>query len=114
MSFYAVSIEDALREMQERRSSVMSGTVSWGPWRYDPEILVLLHENGYEVDLERMSNSATVLDWIAQVCGKIWCDAECAGHLVKAIDELLSLQSTCCGCGVDKEFNVGNIIGASS
>lgn len=76
---------------------------NWGRWRYDQRRRVLdlydkkLHQ--YEVDLDTCTTSAAVLDWIMQIAGKTWADAELLGDLVAAFNDLLHPQSTLCGFG---------------
>lgn len=93
---------------------------AWGPWRLDADRLVLdCNLDGdwtYEVDLERCTASAEVLDWIAQICGKEWladhdADAQIVGHLVKALDDVLGLQANLCSFGMDREMTRADIAG---
>jgi hypothetical protein len=83
----------------------MTRYATWGPWLLDPEYLTLQWADEgncmYEVDLERCLTSAAVLDWIAQVCQKLWADDYVVAGLVHALDDVLHLQSTLCGCGMD-------------
>lgn len=76
----------------------------WGPWVFNRRDLTLeygqLGRGIYEVDLERATTSAQILDWLAQISGKTWCSKEDLGYLVKALDDLAwTLQSKVCGCG---------------
>jgi hypothetical protein len=93
---------------------------TWGPWRLDAERLALdCYLDGswtYEVDLERCTTSAEVLDWIAQVSGKGWFDAadpdaQVVGHLVMALDALLCPQATLCSFGMDRRMTRADIAG---
>lgn len=73
---------------------------TWGDWTLvSPSVLE--HRNHYRVDLEGLTTSAQVLDWIAQVAGKQNFTVEDVGHLVRAINELLRLQQCFCGGGAD-------------
>jgi hypothetical protein len=42
--------------------------------RYCPSDLVIEIGADYEIDLEEITDSAALLDWILQVNGKRWCD----------------------------------------
>lgn len=95
---------------RSRERKVLAGEVRWGKWCYDPELMVLTHEDTYEVDLERMDDSASVLDWIAQVACKECYTEEDVGHLVRAINELMHLQATCCSMGRDKSFDPREVL----
>lgn len=83
----------------------------WGPWKYipiDSEQGVLEcrdQRDGswlYEVDLERVTTSASALDWIVQVSKKTWADPALVGHLVRALDTMLDLQGTRCSFGIER------------
>jgi len=105
---------DALDEAREREIAVLAGEVPWGPWRYDKPRAVLIWEqegrHRYEVDLERCTDSATLLDWIAQVAEKSDASPEVVGNLVIGLNELFSLQSVACGSGVNRQFNPLDIL----
>jgi len=101
--------------MEERRirltpaSEIAQGTGrmtapgEWGPWSLVRSNYTLIHHN-YEIDLETCTSSAEVLDWIAQIAGKRWADDSTIAHLVRALDDLLYLQSNLCPCGADKRL----------
>lgn len=48
-----------------------------------------------------MNDSASVLDWIAQLNEKTWVSPDDIGNLVKAIDDIFDLHSFC-GMGRNK------------
>ncbi len=78
--------------------------VKWGNWTYDANHFVLRHEPyDYEINLDQCTDSASVLDWIAQIAGKGW-DAVDVGQLVFALDEIFHLQGTVCGGGEDRKM----------
>lgn len=69
----------------------------YGSWLYDRTAKMLRHEQtGYEVDLERMGNSAAILDWICQVGHKRWVNKEDIGWLVVAINDIVHPQYWAC------------------
>ena len=78
-------------------------TVTRGVWEFDPRTLVIRHRTDeYEVDLERCVDSASILDWFAQVDQKEWITSTDLGDLVRLMNELLSFQQHYCGCEVDR------------
>lgn len=87
----------------------------WGRWTLDKDALALSLAEGtqdeYEVDLERCTKSAEVLDWIMQVAGKTGVSEEDLGYLVRAINDLLRPQATMCGAGKDKTIDPRAVLG---
>lgn len=85
------------RRIRERR---------WGPWEYDPKLLVLRYkaypQDYYEVDLEECRTSAETLDWICQITEKTWATPEVVGWLVRALNDLLRPQAHLCSMGVER------------
>jgi hypothetical protein len=77
-------------------------------WLYHRKtrVLKLTEFPNYEIDLDRCTNSAEVLDWISQVSKKTWATSEMIGDLVLKIDEVLNLQKNICGWGVDHKLDV--------
>ena len=71
---------------------------TWGIWEYKQNETLTCYN--YEVDLERMKNSAAVLDWIIQVSHKSWVKKDDLANLVYAIDDILKLQLNYCGCAM--------------
>jgi hypothetical protein len=84
-------------ERRERRQ--------WGYWRLELDTLELAFNKPgrmggfYIVDLDRITNPAQALDWIAQLAGKGWLDATDIGNLVFALNDIFDLQGTLCGSG---------------
>jgi hypothetical protein len=82
-------------------------------WVYHPKDLMLCtmdmpeDKPHYEVDLERCTSVAQILDWIAQVNAKTWSTPEIVGKLVIELNWLLYLQKNFCSFGqnlkVDKK-----------
>jgi hypothetical protein len=82
----------------------------WGEWCYlNNNTLTIYREDDdrwlYEIDLDRVPDSAAVLDWIAQVSAKYWCTPERMGYLVQALDDILELQQNYCGWGLQRRGN---------
>ena len=90
--------------------------MNFGPWVFDRESLTLTHQpNGYEIDLERITTSAQMLDWIMQITGKRWGDVKTVGALCKAFEHIFSPQMTMCGQGTERgpinpRIAIGNIL----
>jgi hypothetical protein len=81
----------------------------WGKWEFDAESLVLKYResgrNEYEIDLQSMTSSAEMIDWIFQLSMKTWVSRQEIGDLVRALDDLLRPQSNLCSGGKDKHFD---------
>lgn len=79
---------------------------TWGIWQYDAKTLVLFTREPYryEIDLEACMSSAEVLDWIFQLAGKTWMNAEQLGNLIYALDDIIDPQATLCSGGRNKLF----------
>lgn len=56
----------------------------------------------YDVDLDKCSTSAGVLDWIMQVEGKAWSTDHILAEFVREIRRVLSPQSTLCTNGQEQ------------
>jgi hypothetical protein len=39
-------------------------TAGVGQWKYDPELLTVTHDEGYEIDLEQLTTTAKLLDML--------------------------------------------------
>ena len=90
----------------------------WGDWTLDTERLCLDFEahpvmrgegpdqylayiGHYEIDLERVRDSAAALDWIFQILGKNWATQRVMKDLLNAIDDIIHPQANLCSgaCG---------------
>ena len=70
-------------------------THRWGRWIYDPSRLLLKHERTtFEVDLERCTTAARVLDWVLHLAGRPWIDPDDLLELLTALNALLNLRHT--------------------
>lgn len=72
---------------------------SRGNWTFNRKIMTIEFKNGYEIDVDDMTSSAKVLDWIIQIAEKIWATPTDVGDLVLLIDDLLHPQTTLCSMG---------------
>jgi hypothetical protein len=71
--------------------------MKWGKWILKPSTLVLAHDEPYyEIDLEEIHSSAAILDWIFQIRGKAWADANTMYDLLCAVDDILHPQANYC------------------
>ena len=89
---FAASRRDVARRLA-------NGTARWGNWHYVPEhgTGTLEHRDPaggsvYAVDLASCDTGAEVLDGIVQIDGKSWATAEDVGYLVRALNDILSIQ----------------------
>jgi len=72
----------------------------WGEWRFDPDVLVLVHDRWrYDVDLEEIDSSAEMLDWVFQIHRKG--DMDVVGFL-RGLNAVLYPQENYCSWGEDK------------
>jgi hypothetical protein len=90
---------------------------TWGPWKLNAKTRVLWVSGRwgasgygyYEVDLDRCLTSGAVLDWIAQVSQKIWCDDRMLAGLVRALDDVIHLQGRLCSFGGQRSITTAFI-----
>jgi len=76
-------------------------------WQFDPvrRVLTFYKQPGwwvYEVDLDRCSTSAQVLDWIFQITQKRWATDHVLAALRHALNAMLRPQATLCGSGCER------------
>ena len=66
----------------------------------------------YQIDLERCTNSAQLLDWLFQIQGKNWCSPELIFDLMTFFDDLIvgGVQGKFCPCGEDQKVNWAEIL----
>ena len=75
----------------------------WGNWVWRPDEQVLAFDpNGYEIDLDRCTTCAGLLDWIFQLNSKTWLTAADLQDMLKALEFILQPQATMCSYGEDK------------
>jgi hypothetical protein len=55
------------------------------------------HRRVYEIDLEKVTDAAAMLDWVMQIATKIWATPEDLGYLVQAFKEIFHPQQNFCG-----------------
>jgi len=86
----------------------------WGSWTLDTERWCLVFEahplwrdtesskylgyfGHYEVDLERIHDSAALADWIFQIREKAWATSRVLRDLLNALDDVIDVQASLCG-----------------
>jgi hypothetical protein len=68
---------------------------TWGSWTLNARHLRLDHEF-YEVDLEKIGSSASMLDGIYQIKRKTWADQTVMYDLLSALHDIFDPQATMC------------------
>ena len=83
----------------------------WGNWRLDAERLCLEYvPKGiwrYEIDLERIHDSASLLDWIFQVHGHsfhLQWPSDVMHDLLDALNAIFHPQANLCSFGIGKQI----------
>lgn len=86
----------------------------WGDWHLDAERLTLDYKPDgvwrYELDLERVWDSASLLDWIFQVNGHsfhLQWPSNVMQDLMDALDDIFYPQTNLCSHGSNKELPAG-------
>ena len=90
------------------------GLRDWHGWSFDPDLftLDLWLVNGAhrrQVDLERLSDSAKVLDTVLQIAAKRWATPEMVVGLINAIKDLIHPQATLCSFGQSRHLETAEI-----
>src|SRR5437763_13666286 len=93
----AVSVEELANRSYVR---LVHGR-TWGVWRLDAKRLALVHKL-YEVDLEDITSSAAMLDWIFQI--RRWATPQDIADLLAALHDIFHPQANLCSGGVDKRI----------
>ena len=84
--------------------------MQWGNWMFDSKNLTLTHTTEeYEIDLEEIHSSAALLDWIFQILGEQWADANTIYDLLRAFDDILDPQANYCSWEEDKRADGGQL-----
>jgi hypothetical protein len=93
---FDLELEDKLHDKQQ-----------WGRWIFNANNLTLVQSENtwYEIDLETITDSAEMLDWIFQMAQKSWVSTEDLGNLIRGFEDLFSPQANLCSGGRNKQFN---------
>jgi hypothetical protein len=85
-------------------SPITSQRSVWGKWTLNPDNGCLETDNGaYQIPVDEMLDSASILDWIFQISEKTWATSEVVGDLVKAISDILGRGV--CGGGINNPID---------
>ena len=75
----------------------------WGVWQLDSHRLVLIYiPDGYEIDVEEITSSAQLLDWLFQVYR--WTTPQEHYDLMQAFRDTFHPQANLCSGGGDKRI----------
>lgn len=77
----------------------------WGPWKFDKDTMVLIHDIGKEIDIERYDKSSEMLDDIFCVFNCSWVTKDDIWFLLLAYREIFNPQSCLCSYGGDGRIN---------
>lgn len=79
----------------------------WGHWKLDRKTITLTLEIHplYEIDLERIRDSAEMLDWIFQIFNKTWATPRIIFDLLNAFESIFEPQASLCPFGRNKQIN---------
>lgn len=83
--------------------------MNWGSWALKMRGIALVHESGFEIDLESVRSSGVVLDWIFQVLDQDWADAQTMHDLLRAFDAVLSPQVNFCADAAGRGVTGGRL-----
>ena len=89
--------------------------MTWGDWTLDTHDSVLVldtHIEGmrhqYEIELQKITDSAHMLDWIFQLRRKTWVTNDVMGDLLSAFQDIFQPQTYLCGAGHDKKLDAAS------
>jgi hypothetical protein len=81
-------------------------TPTWGEWILNKDTMALVHApTDYYVDLEEITSSAQILDWIFQIRQKQWANPKVMADLLEAFKTILDPQANYCSMGKDRRSN---------
>lgn len=90
-------VEKIQREKDARRIDG-TGRLRFGDWVYEPSVIALRYRGHYDIDLERLTTSAEVLDAVCQVASHDYGVRD----FMEAIRELMKPQAHLCSGGDNK------------
>ena len=102
--FPPAEINDRVRYIRSLEAGGIEPPKGWKKrklhWRFNPKNLTLYTaKSDYEIDLEEIKNSASMLDWIFQIEGKTWGTDEVIAELLLFFSELFNPQGKLCSFG---------------
>lgn len=111
MDTFYFNFADNLEQRMLEIKKMLTNGFTIGVWEYRPkQMSIFHHEFSYWISVERLTNSAEILDWLAQIRGKTWADSKAIGDLLEMINTLIPLQQYVCGNGVGKKIDPVEII----
>lgn len=81
-----------------------------GGWEFLPNISVMFRPRRYDIDLDRVTDSASLLDAIIHVSQKAWLSSADVGHFVRLVDGLLCPQEYVCSFGEDSTIKPREVL----
>lgn len=91
------------------RTLMKTKRLQWGNWiLYTSNWELRFIKEGqqlYEIDLETITSSAQMLDWLLQIKGKIWICNDDIADLLQAFKHLFDPQRYLCSFGSDKRIS---------
>lgn len=100
-----------ITKILEDRTTETPKPKKWGRWTYDPKLMTLEIDD-YQIDLEPITSSAEILDWVAQIHGKAWITPKDFHDLLSALKSLLNPQAHYCSFGQDKRLPAKKLLQA--
>lgn len=97
------TLQELTDRLEERQTTEnLNARLAPYHWRWNPKHLSLDYcREGieYYVPVTDLRTSADTLDWIMQLCEKVWLPREDLGAFVYAVNELVRPQMTLCSGG---------------
>lgn len=91
----------------EAKQATLARDPRWGNWRWQKSNNVLLYRRKsdafdvYEIDLDKATSCAGLLDWVFQVYRKRWMSPKDIKDLLDAFTHILDPQANMCSFGKD-------------
>lgn len=85
--------------------------LSFGGWLWNiPNYTLTYQKEDYEIDLESITCSSQMLDWIFQLKTKEWADENVMFDLLTAFNKIFWPQNSLCSFGSDKHIKPKDVI----
>jgi hypothetical protein len=94
-----------IRWWEAKNENLIHG--KWGHWKLNRKAMALTLEihPWYEIDLERIRDSAEMLDWIFQIFKKTWATPDIIYDVLNAFESIFEPQANLSSFGRNKEIN---------
>jgi hypothetical protein len=106
------SHENIAAEENEIMKHIDHGS-KWGNWTLDARLLALnlqVQGHSYQIELEDITDSTKMLDWIFQIRIKTWATNDIVGDLISAFQDIFHPQSSLCGQGIPKTIDTTDFL----